>query len=116
MRISGVEARNSLGIGEALHGPLGRPFRKEKHDHPNIPRDIMPRLTTKAMIDTMNEDGIVPSLLVFGVIPRFPVIATDLPMQNKRTEALATARAGMGAMVAQNRILTALKQCDIGCR
>lgn len=30
---------------------------------------------------TMGENGIVPSLLVIGIIPRFPNTSTDLPTQ-----------------------------------
>lgn len=123
MRISGVEAHNSLGVGEALHHPLRQIYRKVQNDHPDISKAMILRLATKAMNDTMNEDGLVPSLLVFGIIPRFPIIATELPTQKERMEVLATARAEMEAIVAKRRIMTALlkavppaadRVCEIG--
>lgn len=108
MRISGVEAHNSLGAGEALHHPLRQIFRKVQHDHADVPKAMLLRLAVKAMNDTMNENGLVPSLLVFGIIPRFPIIATELPTQKDRMDVLAPERAEMEAIVSQKRIMTAL--------
>jgi hypothetical protein len=35
----------------------------------------------------------VPSLLVFGIIPRFPILSTDLPEQKERMRILTAAQA-----------------------
>lgn len=67
------------------------------------------RLATKAINDTMGVDGLVPSLLVFGFIPRFPIISTKLLNQTERMKALATAKAEYEAIVAKQRITTVLQ-------
>lgn len=116
MRISGVEAHNSLGIGEALHHPLRQIYRKIQHDHPRVAKEMLLRVAVKAMNDTMNENGLVPSLLVFGLIPRFPIIASELPNQKERMEILTTAWAEMKAIVAKKRIMRALLKVPSAAR
>lgn len=64
VRVSGVEAHNSLGIGGKLHDPLRQIYRKIKYDFPGISKDIMLRLATKCKNNTMGENGFIPSLLV----------------------------------------------------
>lgn len=44
------------------------------------------------MYDTKNEDGLVPSLLVSGAIPRFPFGNSPVPSGKDRMEALCMAR------------------------
>ena len=60
------------------------------------------------MNDTMGESGLVPSLLVFGTIPRFPIISSDLPSQKERIEALIKAHMETNSIVAERRFLAAL--------
>jgi hypothetical protein len=110
LRISGIEAHNSLGIGERLHGPLRRIYRKVKMTHPDIERNLCLKLTVKSMNDTVGEDGLVPSLLVFGINPRHPVMSTDLPTQKERMDVLATANSEMNSIIAERRIQTALQK------
>ncbi len=52
---------------------------------------------------------LVPSLLVFGVLPRFPSIGTELPNQTDRMRCLAIARQEMATISAELRIRRALK-------
>jgi hypothetical protein len=110
LRISGIEAHNSLGIGERLHGPLRRIYRKVKMTNPDIERNLCLRLTFKSMNDTIGEDLLVPSLLVFGINPRHPVMSTDLPTQKERMNVLATANSEMNSIIAESRIQTALQK------
>ena len=63
----------------------------------------------KAVNDTIGINGLVPSLLVFGIIPRFPIIASELPKQEERMKVLAEARAEYEAIVAELRITAAMK-------
>lgn len=49
-------------------------------------------LANKEMNDTTNADEKVPSLPVYGVLPRFPAINTKHPYQIDRMNDLATAR------------------------
>jgi len=110
VRISGAQAHSSLGIGERLHGPLRRIFNKVIKDHPAVPRRVLLNLAVKAMNDTIGENGLVPSRLVFGMIPRFPIISYDIPSQKDRMDALATLQKEMNAIIAERRVLTALNR------
>ena len=62
------------------------------------------------MNDTCGPEGIVPSLLVFGAVPRMPFGASDLPEQNERMQAIALARSEIETVVARLRITNALKR------
>ena len=110
LRISGVESHNSLGVGERYHARLRRFYRKVKLEFPQLSKDIILRLAVKAMNDTMGENGLVPSLLVFGIIPRFPIINSELPTQKERMEALASAQMEMNSIIAERRISAALQR------
>ena len=76
-QLSGIEAHNSLDIGERYHEPLKRIYRKVKHDHPNLSPQFLLRISFKGMNDTMSEKGLVPSRFVFGISPRFPILNTQ---------------------------------------
>ena len=104
LRISGVEAHNSFGIGERLHALLRCIYRKIKNDFPQISPDILLELTVKAMNDTNGENGLVPSLLVFGIIPRFPIISSHLPTHRQRMKVLSEAPMEMNAFISERRI------------
>lgn len=108
LRLSGIEAHSSLGIGERYHEPLRRIYRKIRYTHPTVSPLYLLKVAVKAMNDTMGENGLVPSRLVFGMIPRFPIINTDLPTQKERMEALKTAQAEMNSIVAERRVVEAL--------
>jgi hypothetical protein len=56
----------------------------------------------------MGTNGLVSSLIVFGVVPRFPPMSIDLPKQRDRMAALAAAQMKMSAIVSENRITAAL--------
>lgn len=51
----------------------------------------------------MGPEGLFPSLLVFGVLPRFPEVNITLPDQVERMEALKEARAEAETITAQLR-------------
>ncbi len=108
LQLSGVESHNSLGKGERYHAPLRRIFLKIKDHYPNLENELILKLAVKAMNDTMGPNGLVPSLLVFGVLPRFPAVSTNLPNQEDRMKALEIARSEMEAFVAEARVRTAL--------
>ncbi len=108
LRLSGVKAHSSLGIGEKLHGPLRRIYNKVVASHPTLPKQFCLRIANKAMNDTIGENGLVPSKLVFGIIPRYPILNTDLPNQKERMEAIKLAQAEMNSIIAERRVLAAL--------
>ena len=67
------------------------------------------RISLKGINDTIDQNGLVPSLLVFGVLPSFPSPSRNNPDQQERFEALKSARAEMESIVAEQRIRKALK-------
>ena len=62
------------------------------------------------MNDTIGENGLVPALLVFSIIPRFPIINTNLPSQKERMAIISTAQMQMNAIVIERRVATALSR------
>ena len=108
LRLSGVKAHSSFRIGERLHHPLRRIFEKIRMDYSHTPRNTLLKIAVKVMNDTIGENGLVPSRLVFGIIPRFPIISTDLPSQKERMEILVRAQMEMNAIVAERRIMAPL--------
>ena len=60
------------------------------------------------MNDTMNPEGLVPSLLVFGVLTIFPPFDTELPGRADRMGALQMARGEMETISAELRLRIAL--------
>lgn len=68
------------------------------------------KISTKAMNDTIDHNGLVPSLLVFGVIPRFPILCSEFPTQRERMKILSEARIEMNTTIAEKRIATALQK------
>lgn len=109
MQISGVESHNSTGLGEKMHDPLKRIYRKIQISNPDMRKDVLLKLAVKATNDTIGLNGLVPSLLVFGIIPRFPIISSELPQQEARMKVLAEARAEYEAIIAEMRITAAMR-------
>ena len=109
LQFSGIESHNAIGQGERYHRPLRRVFNILKEEHKSLDDKHILRISTKAINDTMGPNGLVPSLLVFGVLPAFPCPNTKMPNQVERFAALRTAKAEMEKIVAETRIKRALK-------
>lgn len=60
------------------------------------------------MNDTIGENELVPALFVFGVIPRFPIVSTQIPIQMERMKVLAAAQAEMNAIIVEKKITATL--------
>jgi hypothetical protein len=84
LQLSGTESHNSLGVGERYHAPLRRLYHKIISECPRLDPHLALKHAVQAMNDTQGPEGLVPSLLLFGVLPRFPV-ATHFS-QIKKTE------------------------------
>ncbi len=98
-----------MELEKKYHAPLRRIYNKIVHDEPRIDRTLALRLAQKAMNDTMGPNGLVPSLLVFGMVPRFPAVNSKLPHQVVRMRSLEIARTEMATIVAELRIIEALR-------
>lgn len=106
--LSGVESHNALGVGERYHAFLRAIYRKVRAEHPGVPQEAALSIAVAAMNQTAGPRGLVPTLLVFGVIPRTPVTTRLLPDQSNRMEAMVKARNEMQALVAKTRLRVAL--------
>ena len=109
LQFSGVESHNSIGKGERYHAPLRRIFQLLSTNNPNLSKELALRYAIKGINDTANIDGLVPSLLVFGVVPSFPLSNRILPNQKARLQAMVDARLEMGRIVTEQRISRALR-------
>lgn len=72
-----------LAIGEKSHEPLRRNFSKVKLYSSSSSDNALLRSAVEAINDTIQENGLVPSRLDIGVVPRFPIISTDLLNQKE---------------------------------
>lgn len=99
VQLSGVESHNAIGVGERYHDPLRRIFLRIFEDVPDIDQNIALQLAVKAMNDTVGPEGLVPSLLVFGTLPRFTPHTTPLISHSDRMEAMDIARLEMADIV-----------------
>lgn len=105
---SGVESHNALGSGERYHEYLRNIYRRVRSEHGGLSQESALILACHAMNSTAGTNGLIPTLLVFGVIPRMPVAPLRLPVQRDRVQAMVTARAEMLANIARTRLRTAL--------
>lgn len=69
-----------LGIGEKIHEPLRKIFKKVQSDFPNVNQKFSPKTSVKSIYDTINEKGLVPSILLLLIRLRFPILSIDIPI------------------------------------
>lgn len=106
---SGVQSHNAIGVGERYHSFLRQIYRKVRCEHPNVENQYALTLAVKAMNDSAGPHGLVPTLLVFGVMPRIPIAPADLPEQVARMKAMISARSEMTAVMAKSKLSTVLR-------
>lgn len=66
-------------------------------------------ITVKALNNTAGPNGLVPTLLVFGIIPRLPVRPVMLPVQLQCIIAMDEGRMELVRKIAQDQVRKALK-------
>lgn len=108
LRLSGVQAHSSLGIGERLIEPPRRIYNKIRNYHASADQQLVLKIAVKAINDMTGKNGLVPTRLVLGVTPRCPIISTELPRKKERMELLAATKAKMNAVIVKRRIMTAI--------
>ncbi len=84
-----VEAANSMSIVERYHGPLRRAYKKIMHDCPGLDRVSALQMAVKAINDSVGPDGIVPTLLVYGALPRLG-LPSDPPSESNDGQSKGT--------------------------
>jgi hypothetical protein len=103
LRHTGVESHNSLNVGETVHNYLRRIFLKVRDSHPGLSEDLCLSLSVQAMNESFNADGLCPTLLVFGVLPKLPNRPHNLLQNADRFRALQIARKEYGQFIAHER-------------
>jgi transposase InsO family protein len=71
----------SLGANERDDAVLRRVYLKTCHDHPKLSLELALAYSQKASNETIGTDGIVPTLLVYGSMPRFRAAGIDARLQ-----------------------------------
>lgn len=104
-----VEAAHSMSLVERYHEPVRRTVRIVRTECPEIDFASALQIAIKAINDTAGPDGLVPTLLVFGTLPRLG-FHHDAPAASvtKRARAQQAAMAEMRKIHAQRQIRTAL--------
>lgn len=69
-----------------------------------MPTKTMLQLAVKAYNDTASPDGLAPTLLFFGIVPRISIHSIELPRQRERMKALHCASKQMSSVMAQSRL------------
>lgn len=102
-------------MGERYHAPLRRIFNKIRYGVPGVDFKLGLRLAIMAMSDTMGPNGLIPSYLVFGVLPRYPCLNSDLPDPEARMNIIKLAKAEMSTIVSEIRVKGALTYKNLCC-
>ena len=101
-----VESHNSLSVGEGYHNALKRTFGKLRVCHPKADAKLLLQLSVFAINTTANPRGLVPTLLVFGILPKL----RDVPgtggklTQKERLSIMKMATEEYSRWVAQERV------------
>lgn len=88
LQFSGVESHNSIDSKEGYHQTLCRLFSVVRQAHLQLHPEVAQRMALNGINDAMGPRGLVPNLLVFGVLPTVPITATDRPSQKEVLQAL----------------------------
>lgn len=60
------------------------------------------------MSDTVGENTLVPTRLVLGLAPGFPIIGTEIPTQKERMEVFSNAQVEFSAIIAERKMMATL--------
>ena len=105
------EPHNSSGAGERYNAPLRKMYQKLKFEHPTMNNELGFSIATYGLKNTANPEGLIPSLLVLGTIPKIPLgnLKHLCRNQKERFEAMELARKAMEKMVVEQRLKIASK-------
>eukprot|EP00171_Calliarthron_tuberculosum_P003348 IDg3348t1 len=105
-----IEAANSMTYVERYHAPLRRAFKIIKEEAPDIDDEAALQFAVKSVNDSAGPDGIVPTLLVYGALPRLG-FQTDKPTPSmyQRARAVHKATKSMSQYFAKRQVQDALR-------
>jgi hypothetical protein len=93
VKIVPIEAYNSIGIVERYHGLVRRAYLIIVAEIKGISKEMALQIAFKALNDTAGISRIVPTLLVYGVLPRLNEYNAPAPTISQRAMALKKATA-----------------------
>lgn len=79
LRLSGVQAHSSSGIGERLHYSVQRICKKIINEYSDVSQGVVMRTTLKEVRDTIGENGSDLTRISFEMKPGYPNIMTQIP-------------------------------------
>jgi hypothetical protein len=105
-----VKAYNSIGLVKRYHALLRRAYESIKKELKNkhINKDMILQMAVKAVNDSAEPDGIVLTLLVFGLYPRMTEIDPPSPTIAKKAEAICAAIKEVRRLYAKQQVSDAL--------
>lgn len=83
-----VESANSMKVVDRYHARLRRAFSIIQKEAADMDKTEVLQMAVKAINDSVGLDGLVPTLLVFGALPRLG-LPTDRPSPSTLNRALA---------------------------
>lgn len=104
LREAPIENPGSIGVVERYHAPLRAAYEKLRSDLPreNSDEDCL-QMAVYAVNNTVGPEGLCPTLLVFGAIPR-PIRTKPSPSQIERASAIDAAMQEVEQEQARQRI------------
>ncbi len=111
LKFSSVQHHNGISSCERFHAPLRNIYRKIELGCPPIERDLVLQTAIKSMNDIIGPEGLVPSMLLFGIMPRYAPagLEHDLPNQSDQLKAIRIAREEFFRITNNLRITRALR-------
>jgi hypothetical protein len=108
VKIVPVETHNSIGIVERYHSPVRRAYNIISTEIQDIGKDMALQMAFKAVNDTAGPDGLVPTLLVYGALPRMVEYDAPSPTVAQRSAALKKATMEIQKLRAKRLVADAL--------
>ena len=109
LKHTGTELHNSLGLGETYHASIRIFFNTVSVIYPFEPRELRLALSVNAVNDIAGTQGLIPSLLAFGMILEILGQKSSLEGQNARIKIIQVAREEYATIHSQKRVQYALK-------
>lgn len=82
--MAGVESHHSNGGAERAHHPLRQIYDRLKSDYPKLKNELLLGMARKAMNDVSGPEGLPPTMLVYGSMPRARAAGLYFALPKKR--------------------------------
>lgn len=109
MHPSGVKSYNAIDVGERYHAFLQKIYPRVCKDSPNHFEEQLLSLRVKTCNHTQGKNGLIPTLLVFGVLPRQPLLPHTQPNNVSRMKMMIEDCKKAAKLIVSYRINIALR-------